>query len=81
MIRFIKAIVSGKKSVVPEPMFSREESTAGLNPIRSHGVSAGSAFTNTIPNRSVTTNKGNYTPPPKNTPFAVIPKGVCSNCG
>lgn len=82
MIKFIKAVVSGKKSVVPQPMFSRDsESTAGLNPLRGHNVSASSsAYTNVIPNVAVSRNLRNYTPPKKNTPFAVIPEGVCRNC-
>lgn len=80
MIKFLKLIARGRKALVPEPMFAKEESGSGTNRIRSHSVAAGSAYTNTIPNRSVTVSKGKYNAPPKNKPFVVIPDGVCKGC-
>ena len=79
MIKFLKLIARGRKAVVPEPMFARE-SSQGLNPLRAPGVGGSATYTNTIPNRTMSVTKDKYTPPPKNTPFAVIPKNVCRNC-
>jgi len=33
-----------------------------------------------IPNTTATKNRGKYTAPPKRTPWAVIPEGVCKDC-
>lgn len=80
MIKFLKLIARGKKAVVPTPMVEREDSTSGTNPLRSHSKPVSNTFTSVIPNRSVTVVKDKYTTPRKNRPFAIIPKGVCSDC-
>lgn len=79
MIKFLKLVARGAKALVPQPMFTKE-SSEGLNPIRSHSRAVSSPYTSVIPNRSVSVNKGKYTAPPKRTPFAVIPEGVCRGC-
>lgn len=73
--------VKGTPSVTPTPIAEQTSSEAGLNPLRNGlSPSGGNGYTNYIPASGTTSNRGGYTPPPKRTPFVVIPEGVCSNC-
>jgi hypothetical protein len=79
-MKLLKLIARGRKAVVPSSITDSPERAPSSRAVNHRMESAGSGYTNVIPNRQVTKNVGNYTPPPKRAPWTVIPDGVCRGC-
>ena len=79
-MRLLKLIARGARAIVPTSITDTEERSSSSGCVRNNMAYASGTSATVIPNRTATVNRGKYTAPPKATPFAVIPSGVCRNC-